>query len=414
MAGGAPLSGAGVIKIEKRGDSFVLLRDGAPYYIKGIGGQKKIEDAAADGANSTRTWGCDKAQEILDQARGVGMTVSVGVWLDHNAARYNDPGYKARMRTEIENLVKKIKNHPALFCYALGNETNSGADTPAAWAFINELSAYIHKEDPHHPTMTVLAGSSVGTINKVAQYAPTIDLVGINSYRGIVNAPRDVEASNFKGPYLITEWGPYGHWEVGKSAWGAPLEQTSEEKAAAYLSSYEMILKNNKRCLGSYVFLWGQKQERTPTWYGMFLEENPQLGLKGEGLSCVDVMQKMWTGKVPVNRSPVIVGLEAAGHPGDKSVLLKTNENLTLDLKASDPDNDKLTYVWEVLPEATHLGSGGSFEGRPKAVSGAIKSGDKTSHVTIAISQPGNYRVFGYALDGKGKAGTANLPIQVK
>jgi hypothetical protein len=410
----ARLSGKGLVKIEKQGSKFVLTRDGEPYYVKGIGGQKMMDVAADLGANSTRTWGTEKASSILDDAEKLGMTATIGVWLDQNAARYRDENYKARMRKEIESLVKKIKKHPALLCYALGNETNAHADTPEAWTFINELAEYIHKEDPDHPVMTVLAGSSSKTLNNVAQYAPAIDLVGVNTYRGIVNAPRDVEASNFKGPYLITEWGPYGHWEVGKTSWGAALEQNSEEKAAAYQSSYELILQHGERCLGSYVFLWGQKQERTPTWYGMFLEENSKLGLKGETVASVDIMSRMWTGKNPANRAPAVKDFEANGKTASQSLSVKPDESFTAELQAQDPDGDSLTYIWEVLPEATQLGSGGSFEPRPSPVDNAVKSDGQTGKATITVGQPGNYRIFAYALDGKGKAGTANIPFQVR
>ena len=43
-------------------------KDGQPYYIKGAGGDvDKIEQLAAYGGNSIRTWGTGGAQEVLDR-----------------------------------------------------------------------------------------------------------------------------------------------------------------------------------------------------------------------------------------------------------------------------------------------------------------------------------------------------------
>jgi len=44
------------------------------------------------------------------------------------------------------------------------------------------------------------------------------------------------------------------------------------------------------------VFSLGQKQERTPTWYGMFLSS-------GEATETVDVMEYIWTGRWPEIRA---------------------------------------------------------------------------------------------------------------
>jgi hypothetical protein len=410
----APLTGKGVISISRTNAGIEFQRDGKPYYIKGVGGQTNLALAAECGANSTRTWGENDAVRILNQAQSLGMTATIGVWLDHSAAWYANDGNKAKMRQNVASLVAKVKDHPAMLIYALGNETNSGADTPEAWAFINELAQIVHKGDPNHPTMTVLAGSSTKTINNVAQYAPAIDILGINTYGGIPNAPRDAESSNFHGPYIITEWGPRGHWEVAKTPWGAPLEPTSDDKMKSYRDSYALITAHKNRCLGSYVFLWGQKEERTPTWYGMFLENKPELGFHGEACPTVDVMAQAWSGKRPANLAPAITSLRIDGDTAGKSTTLKAGAKAALSASATDPDNDKVTFLWEVLPEATQLGSGGSGEGRPKSLANAVKTGDKPGIATLEVPPAGTYRLYLYAFDGKGKAATANVPFLVK
>ncbi|MCB9350763.1 MAG: hypothetical protein H6573_25130 [Lewinellaceae bacterium] len=75
-----------------------------------------------------------------------------------------------------------------------------------------------------------------------------------------------------------------------KTEWEAPIEINSSVKANAYLERYQKAIEPYKdQCMGSYVFLWGQKQERTPTWYGIFLES-------GEETESVDVMHYIWNG----------------------------------------------------------------------------------------------------------------------
>ena len=68
---------------------------------------------------------------------------------------------------------------------------------------------------------------------------------------------------------MITEWGPTGWWETASTEWKAPIEQTSEEKRQVYEERYTQYISANPRCLGSFVFLWGQKEERTPTWFSL-------------------------------------------------------------------------------------------------------------------------------------------------
>ena len=62
---------------------------------------------------------------------------------------------------------------------------------------------------------------------------------------------------------------------------GAPIEATSSQKAEIYRSAYRDKLETlGDQLIGSFVFLWGQKQERTPTWFGLFTEAGEKTGRK--------------------------------------------------------------------------------------------------------------------------------------
>jgi hypothetical protein len=411
-----PLTGAGHVAIAKLPDGGVsLTRDGAPYFIRGAGGDRRLDLASSFGANSTRTWGSEGAKQKLDAAASMSMTVLLGVWLEHDASKYADEGYKNRIRAEVRSLLDSVASHPALLMWSLGNEINSGADTREAWTFVQELATTIHASDPYHPVATVISGSAEVTLDHIADRAPAIDVVGVNVYAAIASVDSSIRRSRFSGPYIVTEWGLNGWWEAAVTRWGRPFEPTSRAKAEIYASRYELITAHPDRCIGSYVFLWGQKQERTPTWFGMFVENNADLGLCAEACPTADVMAYQWGGKVawPANRAPAISSFSVAGLLAPTSIVIAPSETFAAIVGASDPDGDALRFVWEVLEEPTQLGTGGSFEGRPARVGNPVFGRDPNARFT-APSSPGQYRLFVYALDGHGHAGTANLPFLVE
>ncbi|MEA2699576.1 MAG: hypothetical protein QOI66_3847 [Myxococcales bacterium] len=202
------LSGAGVVKVAKNGATFALTRDGAAYYIKGIAGGANLALAQQYGVNSTRTFGSDGAMGILDGAKSHCMTVLLGIELSKDPNDYANAGYTAGKRAEVTSLLSTIKNHPALLMWALGNETNLGADTQPAWAFIGQLAQLIHQQDPNHPVITVFAGANVTSINNMVQWSQGIDAIGINSYAAVVNTNSDVARSTFTGPVSSPSGGP--------------------------------------------------------------------------------------------------------------------------------------------------------------------------------------------------------------
>jgi hypothetical protein len=415
-AGGSPscaagLGGAGVVKVVKNGTMFSLTRDGEPYYIKGIAGGSNLALAQQYGVNSTRTFGSDGAQGILDAAKSHCMTVLLGIGLSQNPDDYYNSDFTDGKRAEVMSLLSTIKGHPALLMWALGNEINLGADNQQAWTFVGQLADLIHQQDPNHPVISVLAGANVTAINHIAQWAPSVDAIGINSYAGVVGTNGQVDKSNFAGPIVISEWGPTGHWESPNTSWGRPIEETSGAKGRVYQTRYNSFAHTG-RILGDYVFLWGQKVERTPTWYGMFLENNAELGLNGESLPTVDTMAGAWSGASLANRAPDVTALKLNGQEASASVVLNGGQQAQAQVTVTEPDGDTMSYAWEILEDPAQPDLKGAPEPREPRVGSPQKGTSPTITVT-APGQSGQYRLFVYVLDGKGHAGTANLPFRV-
>lgn len=341
-------------EIKKADNRFQLLRGGKPYFIKGAGGTIYPSRIAAYGGNSIRTWGSENGQQVLDTAQKYGLTVLMGldVARERHGFNYNDTLAVKKQLEKLRGEVLKYRNHPALLAWGIGNELNLQYKNPQVWNAVNDISKMIHELDPNHPTCTVLAGVNKDLVEYIKQRCPDIDFLSINTYGGLATLSRSIHETGWEGAYMVTEWGPTGHWEGLSTEWKSPIEETSSEKAAVYKSRYEAsIEKDRDNCLGSYVFLWGQKQERTPTWYGLFTEE-------GEETEVVDVIQFLWSAAWPKNKSPHIYSLQIDKKKAVDNVCLKPGNNYNSLAVVADPDNDKLNYHWEVLPEPTEVGEG--------------------------------------------------------
>lgn len=404
----------GVIKVEIRQDeatgNWQLLRGGEPYYIKGVGGQTELDRAVAYGANSVRTWGVGEAIATLDEAHERGLTVLFGLWVgcERQGFDYDDSKAVQAQLERFTEVVKEYKDHPAILMWGIGNETDLFYEDFKVWNAIEDIAKMIKEVDPNHPTMTVTAGLDVAEVQLIKERAPSIDVYGINTYGGLIGIDKEMRAYGWEKPYVITEWGPNGHWEVQKTAWNTPIEQTSTEKAADYERRYKLgIARDKEMCIGSYVFLWGQKQETTPTWYGLFLED-------GSETEVMDVLEKSWSGKYPDNRSPSIASMTMNGMKPRDNVYVKPRQTVEFKIDTTDPDGDELKYRWEILPESTDIKSGGDKESRPEPVEIIIRPG--SSGGTLNFKAPrkvGPYRLFAYIYDGNGNAATANFPFYV-
>ena len=386
-----------------------LLRDGQPYFIKGVGGNGPLTLLKDLGGNSVRTWGADDLGPQLDQAQQLGISVCVGIWLGHedknNHFNYSDPKQVATQFARAKAAILKYKDNPAVLMWGIGNEMEGNpGDKEQIWKAVNDIAKMAKQLDPNHPTMTVVAeiGGDAIKVKAIQKYCPDIDIIGINSYGGAASVYQRYQASGVTKPYVLTEYGPIGFWEGGHTSFGAAIEPNSTEKAGMYATAYANAIAGAPgTCLGGYAFLWGHKEEMTPTWFGMLLEDRSKTG-------AVAAVATQWTGHAPDVLPPTIKPIQLDG--GDH---LKTGQTIKASVEAASPSQRPLQITWELRHETEVHGEGGSYEPPTKQYADAIVAHDG-GNVTVKIpDEPGVYRLYVTARDDKDNAATANVPLQV-
>ena len=402
------------VTIKNTEGKYQLLVNNEPFYIKGAGLEfGNIPALAKHNGNSFRTWRTDNGEqsgkEVLDEAHKYGLMVTMGIEVarERHGFDYNDEAAVKEQKERIRKEVLEFKDHPSLLIWAIGNELNLRSTNPRVWDAVNDISKMIHDIDPNHPTTTTLAGMSQQDIEYIKERCKNIDILSIQLYGSIVKLPKFLKDFGWTGPYMVTEWGATGHWEVPKTSWDIPIEENSSVKAANYLKRHQIAIESDTtQCLGSYVFLWGQKQERTPTWYGVFLED-------GKETESVDVMHYIWSKKWPENRTPQIKSFTLNNKTAYQSVILKPNKDAKATIDIVDFENNTINYSWEVLRESTDLKDGGDKENRPESIDVQLTR-NQNREINFKLSEKGNYRLFVYADDGYNHAATANIPFKVE
>ncbi len=404
------------VELKKQSQKYQLSIDGKPFYIKGAGLELgSIKSLADYGGNAFRTWRVDNGEksglEILDEAQRYGLMVCMGldVARERHGFDYSDKQAVAQQLAAIEQDILALKDHPALLMWGIGNELNLRHSNPKVWNAVDDISKMIHRLDPNHPTTTMLAGAEPEVIKLVVARCPDLDLLSFQLYGEIDQLPDYLSQSGFSGAYTVSEWGATGHWESACTDWDRPFEANSSVKAGCYQQRYiDYIAADRRQCLGSFVFLWGQKQERTPTWYGVFLEQ-------GQHTESAQVMGTLWTSQAPEQPVARLLALDIEGLQAPASIYLTEQKNYAARVTVDYQQPETLSYHWELLKEVDKKleSDGGDFEPRPETV--WHQRGDSSlDRVEFPAPAPGEYRLFVLVVDSHGGAATANLPVLVE
>ena len=201
---------------------------------------------AANGINTVRIPHTMPPRVLLDIAARHGMYVMVGLSAEQYVGYLIDRKKKEGRDTPdiVRRKVRAVAGHPALLCYAIGNEISAPV---VRWLGAKRVERYlksiyhaIKAEDPeglvtyvNYPTTEYL-------------HLPFLDLVCFNVY---------LESPNVLRAYLLRLQNIVGERPLIMSEVGLDAQRNGEEKQAAVLS-WQIRTVFEAGCAGAIIFSW--------------------------------------------------------------------------------------------------------------------------------------------------------------
>lgn len=306
--------------VQKNGNTWQLLVDGKPFPIKGatFGYDNDPENYDSYfkelnflGVNTIRTWGTGKnTKRLLDAAQKHNIKVMVGIWMRHgrpgmeadDSFNYlEDTKGKETMYDDALKTVKMYKDHPAVLTWGIGNEVYLNMATDPEKEAYSKLLERICKDiktiDNNHPITSVEAWTF--GLDWWQKYVPSIDIYGLNSYgAGAGFLATELEKKGIDKPYMVTEFGVTGEWDIKEKSNGIIVEPSDQQKYDAIASGYTNWIQNKANCLGVYVFTYCDGDEHMAPW--LFTH------YKGAKRPQYWAIREAYTGKKPDNAVPEI------------------------------------------------------------------------------------------------------------
>ncbi len=132
--------------------------------------------------------------------------------------------------------VETYKNHPAVLTWGVGNEvylnTATDAEKEAYSKLLESICSKIKELDPNHPITSVEAWTF--GLDWWQQFVPSIDIYGLNSYGpGASYLSNELKKRNIDKPYIITEFGVTGEWDIKEEKMALSMNQRTSKNTIA-------------------------------------------------------------------------------------------------------------------------------------------------------------------------------------
>ncbi|MEU1041906.1 discoidin domain-containing protein [Streptomyces sp. NPDC005551] len=408
-----------VVRVTGSQGNWQLSVDGRPYQVKGLTWGPAVADAGrylpdlrSMGVNTIRTWGTDASSKpLFDAAAANGIKVIAGFWLQPGGGPgsggcvnyLTDTAYRNQVLDEFPKWVGTYKDHPGVLMWNVGNESVLGLQNcysgdelerqrNAYTTLVNDITRKIHAVDPNHPVTSTDAWTGAWPYYK--RNAPDLDLYAVNAYNAVCDVRANWEQGGYTKPYIVTETGPAGEWEVPDDANGVPQEPTDRAKADGYTRAWNCVKGHQGVALGATMFHYGTEYDFGGIWFNL-------LPAGQKRLSYYAVKKAYGADTSRDNTPPVISELALDADPAK----VPAGRALTVTARTTDPDGDPLSY--EVLANSNYLDQSKQLTPLP-----ATDLGGGRLRFT-APDRPGVWKIYVKAADGKGNVGVETRSVRV-
>jgi hypothetical protein len=398
--------------------NWQLTVDGTPYLVKGLTWGPPVSEADARmpelrdiGVNTVRTWGTDGTTlPLLDAAARNGIKVINGFWLQPGGGPgsggcvdyVTDTNYKSTMLAEIQRWVTAYRDHPGVLMWNVGNESILGMqncftgaqveqERVAYTQFVDQAAQAIHTIDANHPVTSTDAWTGAWPYYKA--YAPHLDLMAVNSYAQVCKVKQDWIAGGYTKPYIITETGPPGEWEVPNDANGVPTDPTDIQKRDGYVNAWNCVLNHPGVALGATLFHYGTEGDFGGIWFNITTGNEKRLSYYA--------VRKLYSGRTDGNTPPVVRSMALS-----RTTDVPAGGTFTVTADVSDPDGDPITYTMGY--NSKPINNAGGLVEAP-----FTDNGNGVFTVTAPTTLLGVWKIYLYARDGHGDVGIEGRSLKV-
>ena len=311
------------VTVEKQNGEWSLYVNNEPFEVKGatFGYDKDVanydqyfEELKYLGVNTIRTWGTgENTPQLLDAADKQGIKVMLGIWMRHGRPGMEaddsfdyltDEEGKQAMYDNAISIVKRYKDHPAILTWGIGNEVylNMATDEEklAYSQLLQKIGSEIKTLDPGHPITSVEAW--IFGVDWWSEHVPSIDIYGLNVYgAGASVLVQELAKKGVDKPYVITEFGVRGEWEIEEDENGVKPEPSDQEKYETIVNGYRDWIRDEPQCLGVYVFHYSDDSRFLGPWL--------LTHFRGKRRPQYWAIREAYTGRTAEKEVPVITSL---------------------------------------------------------------------------------------------------------